>query len=62
MTSPAPFPAPAPAPVARPLPVDATAGGLAFHRLIFARRRSGWWTPLAVGGLGIVFYLVTHIA
>lgn len=58
MTSPAPFPAPAPAPVARPLPVDATAGGLAFHRLIFARRRSGWWTPLAVGGLGIVFYLV----
>lgn len=58
MTSPAPFPAPAPAPVARPLPADATAGGLAFHRLIFARRRSGWWTPLAVGGLGIVFYLV----
>ncbi|MFT3796986.1 lysostaphin resistance A-like protein [Microbacterium sp.] len=40
-----------------PLPRDATTGGLAFHRLVFARRRWGWWTPLAVGGLGLAFYL-----
>ncbi|MBN9213544.1 MAG: Abortive infection protein [Microbacterium sp. SCN 70-200] len=44
-------------PAPRPLPADATAGGLAFHRLVFARRRSGWWTPLAVAGLGLVFYV-----
>lgn len=60
MTSSAPFVSPPPVPVApspRPLPRDATAGGLAFHRLVFARRRRGWWTPLAVAGLGIAFYL-----
>lgn len=57
MTSPAPLPATVPAPAPRRPPADATTGGLAFHRLLFARRRSGWWTPLAVGGLGIVFYL-----
>ncbi|WP_279072679.1 type II CAAX endopeptidase family protein [Microbacterium lacticum] len=59
--TPVPYPAPAapPAPPAPPkLPRDAIEGGLAFHRLIFARRRNGWWTPLAVGALGIVFYLV----
>lgn len=39
------------------LPADAVSGGLAFHRLVFARRRRGWWTPLAVAGLGIAFYL-----
>lgn len=39
-----------------PRPIDADR--LAFHRLVFARRRSGWWTPLAVGGLGLVFYLM----
>lgn len=43
------------------LPVDATIGGLAFHRLVFARRRSGWWTPLVVGALGIAFYVVLMI-
>jgi membrane protease YdiL (CAAX protease family) len=32
-------------------------GGLAFHRLIFARRRSGWWTPLVTGILGLAIYL-----
>lgn len=59
--TPVPYPAPAapPAPPKlRKLPRDAIEGGLAFHRLIFARRRNGWWTPLAVGALGIVFYLV----
>ena len=59
--TPVPYPAPAapPAPPKLPkLPRDAIEGGLAFHRLIFARRRNGWWTPLAVGALGIVFYLV----
>ena len=62
MTTPAPLaPVPMPAPVAPPvvaprLPADATTGGLAFHRLVFARQRSGWWTPLAVAGLGIAFY------
>lgn len=40
----------------RPLPADATTGGLAFHRLVFARRRSGWWTPLVVGVLAIALY------
>ncbi|GAA3035669.1 CPBP family intramembrane glutamic endopeptidase [Microbacterium dextranolyticum] len=56
---------PAPAPPAAwhpaPLPPDATTGGLAFHRLVFARRRRGWWTPLAVGGLGIAMYLVLTV-
>lgn len=54
---PAPGYAPAPRP-ARPLPDDATHGGLAFHRLVFARQRSGWWTPLVTGILGVAFYLV----
>ncbi|WP_282837435.1 CPBP family intramembrane glutamic endopeptidase [Microbacterium flavum] len=53
-----PLPAPLPAPV---LPVDATTTGLAFHRLVYARRRSGWWTPLAVGALGIAFYAVLMV-
>ncbi|PZU48765.1 MAG: CPBP family intramembrane metalloprotease domain-containing protein [Microbacterium sp.] len=61
MTSPAPFAPPAYAPAAppqpRPLPADATSGGLAFHRLVFARKRRGWWTPLAVGGLALAFYV-----
>lgn len=39
-----------------PLPQDARDGGLAFHRLVFARRRSGWWTPLVVGVLGVALY------
>lgn len=47
-----------PAPAPRPLPSDATDGGLAFHRLVFARRRSGWWTPLVVGVLGVAFYFL----
>ncbi|MGV9194639.1 CPBP family intramembrane glutamic endopeptidase [Microbacterium sp. MC2] len=56
MTTP-PHAAP-PRPVApRPLPEDATVGGLAFHRLVFARRRSGWWTPLVVGVLGVAIYV-----
>lgn len=42
-----------------PRPIDSDR--LAFHRLVFARRRSGWWTPLAVGALGIVLYLVMVI-
>lgn len=29
---------------------------LAFHRLVLARRRTGWWTPLVVGVLGIALY------
>ncbi len=37
-----------------PRPIDAH--GLAFHRLVFARRRTGWWTPLVVGVVGVVFY------
>lgn len=47
-------------PIARParaLPGDALVGGLAFHRLIFARRRSGWWTPLVTGILGLAIYV-----
>lgn len=56
--TPVPYPAPAAPPAPPKLPRDAIEGGLAFHRLIFARRRNGWWTPLAVGALGIVFYLV----
>ena len=43
--------APAPA-----LPDDAYVGGLAYHRLVFARRRTGWWTPLIVGLVGVGFY------
>lgn len=39
-----------------PRPIDSDR--LAFHRLVFARRRYGWWTPLAVGGLGLVIYVV----
>jgi membrane protease YdiL (CAAX protease family) len=50
------FPPPVPRPV-RQLPRDATEGGLAFHRLLFARRRSGWWTPLVVAALGVAFYV-----
>lgn len=43
------------------LPPDATTGGLAFHRLVFARKRRGWWTPLAVGGLGVAMYVALLI-
>lgn len=57
---PAPHPAPL-VPQPRPLPPDATVGGLAFHRLVFARRRSGWWTPLAVGALGTAIYIALLI-
>ena len=39
------------------LPPDAHVGGLAFHRLVFARQRSGWWTPLVVGVLGVALYV-----
>jgi membrane protease YdiL (CAAX protease family) len=62
MTTPLPAPPaahtppPLPSPPA-PLPPDATAGGLAFHRLVFARRRRGWWTPLVTGILGLAFYV-----
>ena len=62
MTFPAPYAPPGPPSVPAPprpvLPADATTGGLAFHRLLFARRRVGWWTPLAVGALGLAFYVV----
>lgn len=34
---------------------------LAFHRLVLARRRSQWWTPLLVGLLGAVFYVVASV-
>ncbi|WP_292831124.1 type II CAAX endopeptidase family protein [Microbacterium sp.] len=43
------------------LPSDALTGGLAFHRLVFARRRSGWWTPLATGLLALAFYLAFQV-
>ncbi len=43
------------------LPADATGGGLAFHRLVFARLRNGWWTPLAVGALGVAFFVALTI-
>lgn len=43
-----------------PRPIDSDR--LAFHRLLFARRRTGWWTPLAVAGLGLAFYLVMVLA
>ncbi|GAA5032792.1 CPBP family intramembrane glutamic endopeptidase [Microbacterium fluvii] len=46
----------APRPAPRALPADAADPGLAFHRLVFARRRSGWWTPLVTGAVGIAFY------
>ncbi|TQJ31446.1 CAAX prenyl protease-like protein [Microbacterium sp. SLBN-146] len=50
---------PAP-PAARPeavtSPRDAYEGGLAFHRLVFARHRHAWWTPLLVGVLGSALY------
>lgn len=57
MTTPTPAP-PAfrPLPAPAPLPADALTGGLAFHRLVFARRRSAWWTPLVVGILGVALY------
>ncbi|MCT9821102.1 CPBP family intramembrane metalloprotease [Microbacterium sp. W1N] len=42
----------------RALPADATSPGLAFHRLVFARRRSAWWTPLLTGLLGVALYAV----
>lgn len=47
-----------PPPAPSPLPADAISGGLAFHRLGFARRRHGWWTPLVTGLLGVAFYAV----
>lgn len=57
MTTPTPAPpALRPLPAPAPLPADALTGGLAFHRLVFARRRSGWWTPLVVGVLGVALY------
>lgn len=57
----APMPVPAPVrPARRPLPDDA-ATGLAFHRLGFARRRYGWWTPLLTGLLGVAFYAAAII-
>ena len=65
MTSPAPYAPVAPYPrpvVARPLPADATGEGLAYHRLVFARRRSGWWTPLVTGLLGLAIYMAISIA
>lgn len=40
------------------LPDDAVGRGLAFHRLVFARQRSAWWTPLLVGLLGVALYVV----
>jgi len=48
----------------RALPPESLTSGLAFHRLVFARRRTGWWTPLVVGALGTAFYfaMVTLIA
>ena len=62
MTTPLPAPPAAHAlPVPAPLPPDATEGGLAFHRLVFARRRSGWWTPLVVGIVGVAFYVAMLI-
>lgn len=56
-----PPPVAPPALLPSPLPPDAVHGGLAFHRLVFARRRSGWWTPLAVGALGTAFYVALMI-
>jgi len=47
---------PLPAPPRR-LPSDTVIGGLAYHRLLFARRRSGWWTPLVTGILGLAIYI-----
>lgn len=52
--------APPVAPVALPrLPEEAFGAGLPFHRLVFARRRIGWWTPLVVALLGAALYLAT---
>lgn len=39
------------------LPEEAFGAGLAYHRLIFARSRSAWWTPLLVGLVGIGLYV-----
>ncbi|MFV0375494.1 CPBP family intramembrane glutamic endopeptidase [Microbacterium sp.] len=38
------------------LPADAHTG-LAFHRLVFARRRHAWWSPLLVGVLGVLLFV-----
>lgn len=56
---PAPVPPVPPVPrrAPRPLPADATSGGLAFHRLVFLRPRSGAWTPVLTGLLGVAFYV-----
>ncbi|MFS0868034.1 CPBP family glutamic-type intramembrane protease [Microbacterium sp. 179-B 1A2 NHS] len=51
-----------PARAPRPLPDDATGAGLEFHRLVYARQRWGWWTPLVTGLLGLAFYLVLSLA
>lgn len=56
-----PVPAPVLLPALSALPADATSTGLAYHRLVFARRRRGWWTPLAVGALGLAFYIVLMV-
>ncbi len=56
-----PAPAVAAPAVPKPLPVDAIVGGLAFHRLGFARRRRAWWTPLVTGLLAIAFYAVLTV-
>ncbi|SIT70084.1 CPBP family intramembrane glutamic endopeptidase [Microbacterium sp. RU33B] len=61
MTTPAapslPSPPPAAPAPARRLPDEAFGSGLPYHRLVFARRRTGWWTPLVVGLLGVALYL-----
>lgn len=53
---------PVPAPLRTParLPEDARTG-LAFHRLVFARQRRAWWTPLLTGVLGAAFYAVMMV-
>ena len=61
MPAPVPVPAPVLLPAPSALPADATSTGLAYHRLVFARRRRGWWTPLAVGALGLAFYIVLMV-
>lgn len=50
-----------PAARSRRLPWDA-AGGLAFHRLVFARKRFGWWTPLVAGLLAVAIYAAMLLA
>ncbi len=63
MTLPDAVPAPpAPRPAAAQPPRDAFEGGLAFHRLVFARQRHGWWTPLVVGVLGAALYVAMLLA